>query len=571
MLIFNKIRWKNLLSTGNQFIEVNFTQSKNTLIVGENGSGKSTILDALCFVLFGKAFRNINKPTLVNSINQKDCIVELDFTLGSKQYKIIRGIKPVVFEIYCNGVLVNQDSSFRDYQDYLEKYILKMNYRSFTQIVILGSASFIPFMQLSAADRRGIIEDLLDIQIFSTMNVIAKEELQRNKEDSESIRYSIKVLEERIKFIEQTLSSLKQNNEVKLEKFSEERDKLINEKLDLETQLENLEKDIVKLNEKFSLIDKKRDKHKKLIQLQSKLENNLAMHIANVDFYHDNDNCPTCKQIIKKTFKNSILKDTKKVVTELETALKTMDEKIATIVKEISVLDEFGKQIVEKNVLISRNKGILESLERNIERIDNEIEILTKADTLVAENEKNLQDSQKEKLATDNKLGEALTERQYIEMILNLLKDGGIKTKIIKQYLPIINKQINRYLAAMDFFVNFTINENFEEIIKSRFRDEFSYENFSEGEKMRIDLALLFTWRIVAKMKNSMNTNLLILDEVFDSSLDNNGTEEFMKILQTLTNNMNVFIISHKGDQLFDKFDKVIKFEKIKSFSRMIE
>ncbi|MEX0598567.1 MAG: ATP-binding protein, partial [Candidatus Paceibacterota bacterium] len=558
MLIFNAVKWKNLLSTGNQFIELDFIKSKNVLMVGENGSGKSTVLDALCFGLFGKAFRNINKPTLVNSINQKDCVVVVNFTYGSQNYEIIRGIKPNIFEIWCNGILVNQDSSTRDYQDYLEKYILKMNYKSFTQIVILGSASFTPFMQLSAADRREIIEDLLDIQIFSRMNVVTKDKLQINKEEGERCRYDIKLWDEKSKFILKTLDSLKQNNKMKLELLVKEKDDIIDDKKKLELKIFGLNEEKETKVSEYIGIHELRNKHKNFVGLQNKIENNLSIHRKNVDFYHENDNCPTCLQIIDKTFKTSIITKTTKKVEELSNGLSDLETKINEIVENINKLDSVGKSIEDIEWNIGKNVVTLEYYNKSISKLDKDISLLSEADNIIEENTQEYNKIQIEKNVSETKLEEILTERQYFEMILNLLKDGGIKTKIIKQYLPIINKQINKYLAALDFFVNFTIDENFNEIIKSRFRDEFSYENFSEGEKMRIDLALLFTWRIVAKMKNSINTNLLILDEVFDSSLDNNGTDEFMKILNTLTNNMNVFIISHKGDQLFDKFEKII-------------
>jgi DNA repair exonuclease SbcCD ATPase subunit len=569
MILFQKVRWRNFLSTGANFTEVVLTKSTNTLIIGQNGAGKSTILDALCFGLFGKPFRKINKPQLLNSINQREAIVEVEFTIGKKNYKVIRGIKPNVFEIYCNDVLLNQDAAAKDYQDVLENSILKLNFKSFTQVVILGSASFTPFMQLSASDRRALIEDLLDIQIFSSMNNIVKEKMSDIKDKSSTNNYNISLTEEKINLQLQNIEANKKLNEEEIEK----------KKVEIEQsnqQINKLQDDIVLIQKHVDVLIKKisdentiSSKLKKLFQLEAKIETNIKKNEKDIEFYESNDNCPTCKQHINEHHKNEEITSRKNKVDVQKNGLKEIEVEVEKLNLRVSEIEKINKHIVaHNNEIVSHNSTLL-SLNKYITKLNKEIiELSNKKNNLEEVNEK----LKELKIEMDNYLKikeELIVEKHYYEFASTLLKDTGIKTKIIKQYLPIMNKLINKYLSAMDFFVNFNINENFEETIKSRHRDEFGYANFSEGEKMRIDLALLFTWRQVAKLKNSTNTNLLILDEVFDSSLDTGGTEEFLKLIQEMGTDTNIFVISHKGDQLFDKFRSVIRFEKKGNFSRI--
>lgn len=570
MLIFKTIRWKNLLSTGNHFTEINLSSTNTSLIVGKNGHGKSTILDALTFALFGKPFRKINKPLLVNSINKKDCVVEIEFDIGEKSYKIIRGIKPTIFEIYCNGELLNQDAAVKDYQEFLENNILKMNMKSFMQIVVLGSASFTPFMQLTPADRRLVIENLLDIQIFSVMNVIAKQKMQDNKDNLERNKIELKSKAEHLEYIKKTLKSLKKSNDDKIEKYqSDIKDAEENIKK-LSLTINNLIEERNDILANIPDISKLKNKHAKLIALQSKIKTNKDSSQNNIKFYQDNDTCPTCLQNIDKDFKHNIVCSTKDKIVEQNDAIEKIKIEIKSCIDSISDVEKrlteeqnIRQDIVEKESNVKYYEKIVNDNKKYIETLIN-------ADSIISENEKEEEDTKQKILDLTKIREELLEERKLIETSIGLLKDGGIKTKIVKQYLPVINKTINKYLSQMGFFVDFNINENFEETIKSRHRDTFSYQNFSEGEKTRIDLALLFTWRAIAKTKNSANTNLLILDEILDGSLDANGTDEFIKIIKYLTDGTNSFIISHKTDQLSDKFNKVYKFEKIKNFSRLV-
>jgi DNA repair exonuclease SbcCD ATPase subunit len=569
MILFEKVRWKNFLSTGASFTEIVLTKSPNTLVIGHNGAGKSTILDALCFGLFGKPFRKINKPQLLNSINQRDCVVEIEFKIGQKNYKIVRGIKPNVFEIYCDSILLNQDAAAKDYQDILENSILKLNYKSFTQVVILGSASFTPFMQLSASDRRTIIEDLLDIQIFSSMNNLVKERMSIVKEGLTKIKYDMVLAGEKIELQKHNIDEHKKHNDAEIDKKKKEI-------IESEQQIDKLNKEIVLINKHIDVLQNKisdkllvEKKSSKLLQLESKLESKLKKLDKEETFYDENHNCPTCKQDIADTFRRSQLSGINQTKGEVGLAVKDIEGQIQKANARIEEIQKIVKHIQEHNNEVVKHNSTISAVNKYIAKIQVEVgELSIRKDNLEEENQK-LKDLRVELDGYNQTYKELLIEKQYNEFASNLLKDTGIKTKIIKQYLPIMNKLINKYLTAMDFFVNFNINENFEETIKSRHRDEFSYANFSEGEKMRIDLALLFTWRQIAKLKNSTNTNLLILDEVFDSSLDTVGTEEFLKLIHEIGVDTNVFVISHKGDQLFDKFRSVVKFEKKNNFSRM--
>jgi DNA repair exonuclease SbcCD ATPase subunit len=569
MILFEKVRWKNFLSTGASFTEIGFTKSSNTLIIGHNGAGKSTILDALCFGLFGKPFRKINKPQLMNSINNADCVVEVEFSIGKKNYKVIRGIKPNVFEIYCNDVLLNQDAKAKDYQEHLEKFILKLNYKSFTQVVILGSASFVPFMQLSPADRRAIIEDLLDIQIFSSMNTIVKEKMSVIKDGSQKVKYEMDLSAEKIKMQKESIEEHKKHNDAEIEKKQTEIEESQSQIAQLNKDIQFIQKHIDVLQSKISDQSSMQNRSKKFLQLESKLESKLKKLDKDVLFYEENDNCPTCKQGISDSFRHSQLTGINQTKGEVGTAIKDIETQIESTTKRLEEIQKIVKHISEHNNEVVKHNSTISAVNTYITKLQKEIsELSNRKDNLEEENAK-LKELREQLSGLIKKQEELSVEKQYYDYATTLLKDTGIKTKIIKQYLPIMNKLINKYLTAMDFFVNFNINENFEETIKSRHRDEFSYANFSEGEKMRIDLALLFTWRQIAKLKNSTNTNLLILDEVFDSSLDTVGTEEFLKLIHDMGNDTNVFVISHKGDQLFDKFRSVIKFEKKNNFSRI--
>jgi len=569
MITFTKIRWKNILSTGNAFTEIDLTRSTNTLIVGQNGAGKSTILDAFTFVLFGKPFRKINKPNLLNSINQSNGVVEVEFTIGKREYKVIRGLKPNVFEIFCDNVLLNQDAKSKDYQEHLEKFILKLNYKSFTQVVILGSASFVPFMQLSAADRRTIIEDLLDIGIFSSMNAVVKTQLSELKDRQKDIDYEMRLVAEKIKIQKQNIEDHKTNSAAEVAKKREEIASNSIAIIKLKEDIVKIEKHVDIMLESLSDRAQTEQKSKKMLQIEAKFESNKSKVEKEIEFYDNNDNCPTCHQAIHEDHKTKSITEKRDKLNEIEKAtglllieIDKTNKRLDEITKTQESVRSHSSEIVKLNTQFKSLNTFNEKLLSEINQIERTAFSFETDNTKLKELKSLLEDHVKD-------AKQCAEDKQYYEYASVLLKDSGIKTKIIKQYLPVMNKLINKYLTAMDFFVNFNLDENFEETIKSRHRDEFSYASFSEGEKMRIDLALLFTWRQVAKMKNSVNTNLLILDEVFDSSLDGVGTEEFLKLLNSLDNNTNVFVISHKGDQLFDKFRSVIKFEKRNNFSQV--
>lgn len=569
MILFKKLRWQNLLSTGNQFTEILLNKSKSTLIVGENGAGKSTILDALSFALYGRPFRNINKPQLMNSITGKGLVVEVEFTIGRKEYMIRRGIKPGIFEVFQNGILINQNSDVREYQEMVEKTILKMNHKSFAQIVVLGSANYIPFMQLSAGDRRAVIEDLLDIQIFSVMNTLLKEKIAANKVAIRDAEYQIDLVEQKIEMTQRHIASLQTNNDdlikTKNDLVHELNDKITQaqtDSADLSTQVENL-------YEQIGDSEKVLAKRKKILELEGKLETRIKSLRKEVEFFHDHDNCPTCKQGIDHEFKTTRIEDRSMQLVDVEDAFKKLETEIQNVDTRINQITTINSSITKINNQISNHNNDIRAWNNSILTLEKEIAGIrantSQIDTSINEIDGLKSDQNK---FHKNKY-DLIDEREMLDVSSSLLKDGGIKTRIIRQYVPIINKLVNKYLAALDFFVNFELDEKFNETIKSRFRDEFSYASFSEGEKMRIDLALMFTWRAIAKLRNSASTNLLIMDEVFDSSLDVGGTEEFLKILDGLTQDSNVFIISHKSDQLYDKFHSVIKFEKHKNFSRI--
>ena len=570
MILFRNVRWRNLLSTGNYFTEIKLNGRANTLIVGENGSGKSTMLDALCFGLFGKAFRPINKPQLLNSINNKDCVVEIEFDTGNKSYKIVRGIKPNLFEIYQDGQLLNQDAASKDYQEYLEKFILKMNYKSFTQIVILGSASFTPFMQLSASDRRAIIEDLLDIQIFSTMNGLVKEHLSNNKDLTSNKKHEIDLAQQKYDMQRKHIDDLKQDNEDKVNEYESE---IESHSDTISTLLANVATLATETEELQLVVANKIEteaKVKKITKLESQIEINLSKFRKDISFFQSHDDCPTCRQTIASSFKEEELTSLNTKVSECEHGLSQLEQKLNEEQEKLNEINEKQKLINRKQVEIATHNTTITETNKLIARLRKLVDELKESKVVSDKEEQSLKVLKDSLSQLQVNLKELIEERSYYEVASNLLKDTGIKTKIVKQYLPIINKLVNKYLASLDFFVNFNLDESFKETIKSRHRDEFSYHNFSEGEKQRIDMALMLTWRAVAKLKNSSNTNLLILDETFDSSLDTNGTEELMKILHMLEG-VNLFVISHKGDILQDKFMNVIRFAKEKNFSRIIK
>jgi len=569
LIEFKYVRWKNFLSTGNNFIEIQLDRNPTTLIIGENGAGKSTVLDALCFGLFGKPFRGINKPQLLNSVNNSGCLVEIEFKIGSKNIKVIRGIKPNIFEIYIEGKMYNQDANVRDYQKYLEQQILKLNYRSFTQVVILGSSTFIPFMQLKARHRREVVEEILDIQIFSLMNMLLKQKLKTISDNIRDIDYQMELTTEKVGLQEQYIDDVKKN-----------KDKLITEKNNLidgneeeifsrKSVIEKIQQENDNLLNQISDNEKVKKSYNKLRDIKSTLVEKHKAHSKVVDFFENNDDCPTCQQHIDEIFKQEMISDKQKDVTKFSNGLKELEEELKKSKERQKEISDIADKIRENEVQIAKDHSSVVQLEKFNSTLQTEVAQLETGDVSKSDYERleELKESLKTIKEHKSKLREDLT---YSEAAKNMLQDTGIKTKIIKQYLPIMNKLINTYLTAMEFYVNFTLNESFEETIKSRYRDEFTYDSFSEGEKMRIDLALLFTWRAVAKMKNSTNTNLLMLDEIFDSSLDGAGTDEFLKILNTLSDE-NIFVISHKQDVLVDKFRSTIKFEKVRNFSHVVE
>ena len=569
MILFKTIRWKNFLSTGNQFTEVSLLQNTTNLIIGSNGAGKSTILDALTFSLFGKAFRKINKPQLPNSVNEKDCVVEVEFEISSVNWKIIRGLKPAIFEIWRDGNKLDQSAAALDQQKWLEQNVLKMNYKSFTQIVILGSSTFVPFMQLSASNRRDVIEDLLDIRIFSSMNNLIKEKIRQIKDDIKVLELKKESLSDKVKmqknFIEELEERGKQNIEEKETKIGQ----LLVEENNHMGANEELERDLQQLNQDLEKHSGATEKLRKLGQLKGKISNKVSTITKEHKFFTENTVCPTCTQPIEETFRINKIDDAQNKAKELQSGFKELEEAIKEEEERERQFNSLAKEISKLTNDISKNNTRISGCQRQIRDLESEVQNLT--DQLANRN------TEHEKLETFNQnlittnafLLEKKDNLNYYNFSYSLLKDGGVKSKIIKKYLPLINQQVNRYLQMMDFFINFTLDEEFSETVQSPIHEDFSYASFSEGEKMRIDLALLFTRREVARMKNSVNTNLLIMDEVFDSSLDGFGTEEFIKIIKYVIKDANVFIISHKTG-LEDRFESVMRFEKIKGFSRIV-
>ena len=571
MILFKTIKWRNFLSTGNQFTEVNFRDANTNLIVGTNGSGKSTILDALTFVLYNKPFRKINKPQLVNSVNEKDCLVEIEFSVGKREYKVVRGIKPNIFEIWIDGKVQDQDSAAQDQQKKLEEGILKLNYKSFTQTVILGSATFVPFMQLTSAHRREIVEDLLDIKIFSTMNNILKERMRRT---NELIReYSIKkdMIEEKIEMQENFIKDLDksgkdriQRKETNIETIENEIDEL---NTDNESTLVTIERDIQPKLEELSSTN---STLKKLNSIKAKLEQKIQTIVSDHKFFQENDVCPTCTQSIGEEFRLSKVSEIEEKSKELQKGYQELEDTIQSELKKDEEFAEYSSKLNGLNSNISYNNVKISGLNKQIKSLKNEIKEIEEQIQNRNVERKTLETLIKDLDTIEKERSKEKEQVNYYEFAHSLMKDGGVKSKIIKKYLPLMNQQINKYLQMMDFYINFALDEEFKEVIKSPVHEDFSYESFSEGEKMRIDLSLLFTWRDIAKLRNSASTNLLILDEIFDSSLDGAGTDFFTNIIRYTVQDAHVFVISHKTDDLMDKFEKVIKFDKIKGFSKMV-
>jgi len=569
MILFKTIKWRNFLSTGNQYTEVDLTKNKTNLIIGTNGAGKSTILDALTFSLFGKPFRKINKPQLANSVNEKDCRVEVEFSVGNTEWKVVRGIKPAIFEIWRNGSVLDQSSAALDQQKWLEQNVLKMNYKSFTQIVILGSSTFVPFMQLSAANRREVIEDLLDIKIFSSMNTLIKEKIRSVKEEikvfelkKESLLDKVKMQEEFIEELENRGKDNINNNNRKISDLDKEIQQYIQENESVEEPLREL------IREQDSITGYA-EKLRKLGNLKGKISQKVSTITKEHKFFTENTVCPTCTQPINEEFRINRITDAQNKAKELQSGYKELEEAIKEEEKRERQFNTLSKEISKLTNGISQNNIQINGLRKQIRNLEQEIQVLT--ENLANRNSEHEKlESFKDNLKTTyDELASKKDTINYYDFSYSLLKDGGVKTKIIKKYLPLINQQVNRYLQMMDFYINFTLDEEFNETVQSPIHEDFSYASFSEGEKMRIDLSLLFTWREVARMKNSVNTNLLIMDEVFDSSLDGFGTEEFLKIIRYVIKDANIFVISHKTG-LEDKFESVIKFEKVKGFSRMV-
>ena len=569
MIRFKKIKWKNFLSTGNQWTEIDFEKSSTTLIIGGNGAGKSTVLDALTFVLFNKPFRKITKSQLVNTVNEKDCNVEISFTVGTRDYRIVRGIKPSIFEIWVGDNMLNQTAAANDQQKYLETNILKLNYKSFTQIVVLGSSSFIPFMQLSAPNRREVIEDLLDIRIFSAMNGVVKDKLRHLRDKIKILELRKESLTDKVsmqqKFIEEIESRGKQDIKEKIEK----KDGFADEVCVLTMKNENINDTVYGLNEEQEKVTGASKTLLKLNNLKGKMSNKVSTLTKEHKFFTDNVTCPTCTQNIEESFRLNRIADVETKAKELQNGYKELQFKIKSEQERELSFNKLSKEITKLNNDISQNNTKISGFQQQITDLESEIQTLTNQLANRNTEHEKLTELRENLNTTFDELVENKEELSYKDYVYNLLKDGGVKTKIIKKYLPLINKQVNRYLQMMDFYINFKLNEEFSETIESPIHEDFCYASFSEGEKMRIDLALLFTWREVAAYKNSTNTNLLIMDEVFDSSLDGTGTDEFLKIIRFVIKDANIFVISHK-ESLLEKFESVIQFEKLKGFSRML-
>ena len=570
MIYFKKLRWRNFLSTGNQFIEVDLAKAPSTLIIGTNGAGKSTMLDALCFSLFNRAFRDIKKEQLVNTINQNDCEIEVEFETSNKKYKVIRGIKPNKFEVYCNGVLLNQDASNVDYQNMLEQNILKCNYRAFCQVVILGSTSYEPFMHLRARYRREVVEEILDIRVFSHMDLLLRQKQGELNKSVIDVKHRYDLMTEKYELQKKHFEEIQNRDNTDIEDRKEQLKENEKSNYEYNQKLQLLNEKIISTKAEIWGGEKVFKKENELNKLESKIEHKLEREKKDVQFFEQNDNCPTCTQPIDLRFKQTQIYEGKKKISKLEEGLQQLTAEMGKTQDKIKEYKAVEKRLNDLDISVAKINTSISEINRHSNRLDNEIAKLENDDNNTNVIQKELEQIKEDLKHVNVEKQKAVEEKKYIDIAREILNDTGVKANIIKKYLPIMNNLINKYLQSMDFFVNFHLDQEFNETIKSRFRDTFNYNSFSEGEKLRIDLALLFTWRTIAKMKNSTNTNLLILDEIFDSSLDGQGTEDFFKILKTLTNE-NTFIISHKGDILFDKFTSIIKFEKYKNFTRIAQ
>jgi len=569
MIIFKKIRWKNFLSTGNQFTEIDFQKNQTNLIVGTNGAGKSTVLDALTFVLFNRPFRKINKPQLPNSTNEKDCLVEIEFSVNNREYLVRRGIKPNVFDIEVNGKQLHKEADDRANQKILEENILKVNYKSFTQIVILGSSNFVPFMQLATANRREVIEDLLDIRIFSAMNALIKDRIRIEKEQIKSLESRKETLKDKEKMQKNFIEELENRGKENIENRKVKVTQLMNESEVHMRENSITEEDIFKFTKELDEVNGAADKLKKLGNLKGKISQKVSTLTKEHKFFTENTVCPTCTQTIDERFRLDRIVDAQDKAKELHQGYKDLEDTIKLEEERERQFTALSKEITKLNHEISQNNTKISHNQRQIRDLESEIQTITEQlENRNTEHEK-LEEFRENLQKTFDELSKKKEEIVYYDFAYSLLKDDGVKTKIIKKYLPFINQQVNRYLQMMDFYINFHLDEEFNESIQSPIHENFSYSSFSEGEKMRVDLSLLFTWREVARLKNSVNTNLLIMDEVFDSSLDGFGTDEFLKIIRYVIKDANIFVISHKSD-LHDKFENVIKFDKVKGFSRMV-
>jgi len=570
LLNFRTVRYRNILSTGNAFIEINMDEARSTLCHGVNGAGKSTFIEAISFALYGKSFRKTNKPQLVNSINKKDMLVEIEFVANNREYMIRRGMKPNIFEIFENGKLLNQESATKDYQEILEKSILKMNHKSFSQIVVLGSANYTPFMQLSASARRDLIEDLLDIQVFSTMNILLKDKISAAKEDLTTVRYNIDITKEKIELQKEYIRKIRQNAKTVIKEKKakiKENNLLVNAYTD---KISEILIEIEKCNRAIADSDETLKKKSTMVDMQRQIQSKIAKIIKEISFYDENKTCPMCKQGIDHDFHSDIQDENRKKENEFRSAATLISKKILEIDKKIDVIHGVNNEIQGWNLKIAGYNQSISGVNKYTSELQKEI--------LELQNKEEFDDNELQKLEEltetltkyESQKEEILAHKATLDVASMILKDGGIKSKIIKQYIPVINKLINKYLAQMEFVVDFNLDENFNETIKSRYRDEFSYASFSEGEKARIDVALLFTWRAISKLRNSNNTNILVLDEIGDSSLDSSGAEEFIKILQDLAGDTNIFMISHRAGDIQDKFDRTIEFVKDKNFTRLV-
>ena len=568
MILFKRISYKNFLSTGNQPIEIALDMSQTTLIVGTNGSGKSTLLDALCFVLFNKPFRIIKKEQMVNTINQSDCIVEVEFDVGTKNYLIRRGIKPNLFEIFCDGKLINQDANNIDYQKYLEQNIMKLNYRSFIQVVLLGSSSYEPFMKMRPRYRREVVEEILDIRVFGLMDLILRSQQSDLQKKLTEVRHQCELIktkyETEAKYLKTLEAKGSDNQRVQQNKLEQ------NEKnrLEYDKKLQSLNEAIAVSQNELSGQETVSKKIKELEKYETKIEQNLDTHKKTLKFFKENDTCPVCTQSIDTKFKEEKCNHETTTISKLESGLSQLVGELSKQEEKITAYGKISNKIQTMNVEIAKITSSLESLKRHSDQIQQEISTSQERDTDIENIELELEKMKVDLKEAEINLSKVQEEKDYVDVLREILNDKGAKAQIIRKYVPIMNALINKYLQAMDFYISFNLDEEFNETVKSRFRDTFNYNNFSEGEKMRIDLALLFTWRDIARMKNSTNTNLLILDEIFDSSLDGQGTDDFFKIIKTLEKE-NIFIISHKGDILFDKFTNIIKYEKVQNFTQL--